>query len=176
MKTGETKATFRLANLEKPRISDAGKLTFIAKVEGKLPKNMNDFSINISRPASTPRYPLAGPVFNLDSTHQAQGYILDELLEGYIQWSGTDGSRSECSEQTGFDGPGVYDIPADIVCAGLIISNELNDGTPSYVQVTEGGQVNVSASYGYEDGSTTQGASARAIILMEFFYTIAKYS
>ena len=41
---------------------------------------------------------------------------------------------------------------------------------------TEGGQVNVSASYGYEDGSTTQGASARAIILMEFFYTIAKYS
>lgn len=169
VKKGETKPTFRLATLEKPRISDAGKLTFIAKVEGKLPKNMNGFSINISRPAQAPRFPLGGPVFDLDGTHQVQAWIENEAGEGYVAWTGTDGSRSQCSEQTGFTGPGVFPLDGDIVCAGLIIAKVLSDGTPSYVEVTEDGQVNVSTAYGYEDGSAPQGAEPRTGILLTFF-------
>lgn len=173
VKKGETKPTFRLANLEKPRISAAGKLTFIAKVEGKLPKNMHGFSINISRPAPAPRYPVPGAILYLDATHQVQAWVENEAGDGYVAWTGTDGSRSECSEQTGFSGPGVFPLDGDIVCAGLIIAKVLADGTPSYVEVTEGGQVNVSASYSYVDDATTQGASARAGIFFEFFYVLA---
>ena len=174
VKNGEKKPTFRLAKLEKPRISDSGKLTFIAKLKGKLPKNMDDFSINISRPAPAPRFPTAGEILYLDATHQVQAWVENEAGEGYVSWTGTDGSRSECSEQTGFSGPGISPLDGDIVCAGLIISQLLPDGAPSYVEVTEGGQVNVSASYGYVDDATTQGASARAGYLLEFFYVLGQ--
>ena len=169
VKKGETKPTFIAATLEKPGISDAGKLTFIAKVERKLPKNMNGFTININRAAPTVRFPIPGAILYLDATHQAQGYQTTEAGDGYVAWSGTDGSRSECSEQTPFEGPGTYPIADDIVCAGLIISRVLADGTPSTVEVTEDGQVNVSTAYGYEDGATTQGAEPRAGVLLTFF-------
>lgn len=169
VKKGETKPTFVAATLEKPRISDAGKLTFIAKVERKLPKNMNGFTININRAAPTVRYPIPGAILYLDAYHQAQGYQTTESGDGYVAWTGTDGSRSECSEQTDFSGPGTYPIAEDIVCAGLIISHVLADGTQSTVEVTEDGQVNVSTAYGYEDGATTQGAEPRQGVLLTFF-------
>lgn len=169
VKNGETKPTFVAATLDKPRISDAGKLTFIAKLDRKLPKNMNGFTININRAAPTPRFPVPGAILYLDATHQAQGWQTSEVGDGYVAWTGTDGSRSECSEKTPFEGPGTYPIAEDIVCAGLIISHVLADGTPSSVEVTEGGQVNVSTAYGYESGSTTQGAEPRSGILLTFF-------
>ena len=172
VKKGETKPTFRLATLEKPRISEAGKLTFIAKLEGKLPKNMNGFSINISRPAPTVRYPVQGPPFYLDATHLVQAWLISNLYDGYIVWSGSSAARSECSEQTDFPGTGTHPIVDVIYCADLVISNVLADGTPSYVEVTEDGQVNVAASYGYVDDATTQGAGTRAHYLLEFFYTL----
>lgn len=169
VRKGETKPTFVAATLENPRISDAGKLTFIAKVERKLPRNMNDFTININRAAPTPRFPVPGALLYLDEYHQAQGWQTTEAGDGYVAWTGTDGSRSECSEQTGFSGPGTYPIAEDIVCAGLIISHVLADGTQSTVEVTEDGQVNVSTAYGYEDGATTQGGEPRQGILLTFF-------
>lgn len=99
VRKGETKPTFVAATLENPRISDAGKLTFIAKVERKLPKNMNDFTININRAAPTPRFPVPGALLYLDEYHQAQGWQTTEAGDGYVAWTGTDGSRSECSSR-----------------------------------------------------------------------------
>ena len=170
VRKGESKPTFVAATLEKPRISDAGKLTFIAKLERKLPKNMNDFTININRAAPTPRYPIPGAILYLDAMHQAQGYQTTEAGDGYVEWSGSDDSRSVCSEQTPFSGPGTYPIAEDIVCAGLIISHVLADGTQSTVEVTEDGQVNVSTAYGYEQDATTQSGEPRYTpILLTFF-------
>ena len=169
VKKGESKPTFVAATLEKPRISEAGKLTFIAKLDRKLPKNMKDFTININRAAPTPRFSVPGAILYLDAMHQAQGWQTTEAGDGYVAWSGTDDSGSVCSEQTPFEGPGTYPIAEDIVCAGLIISHVLADGTQSTVEVTEDGQVNVSASYGYEDGSTTQSAQSRSILFLPFY-------
>lgn len=174
VKRGESKPTFVAATLEKPAISEAGKLTFIAKLDRKLPKNMNDFTININRAAPTPRYPIPGAILYLDATHQAQGYQTTEAGDGYVEWSGTDSSRSECSQQTPFDGTGTHTIAEDLICAGLIISHVLEDGTPSTVEVTEDGQVNLSAAYGYEDGATTQGAQPRKAPIINFFVLLMK--
>jgi hypothetical protein len=167
---GADKPVMLLSSITKPQINSGGKLVFTAKIDGRLPKNMKDFSININRASGTPRFPIPGAIIAIVESLSYQATLTSDTA-GDVTWTGSDGSRSECTEVLDFDGEGEHPIGQDIVCAGMIISGLLPDGTPSYVELVDG-QVNANTAYGYVDDPSTQGASARVVPLFAFMQVL----
>ena len=160
-KKGVENPVMILSAIGKPQINSGGKLTFVAKVDGRLPKSMKDFNINIDRASSTPRFPVPGAIIAIIDGLTMQGVMTSETT-GTATWSGTDGSRSECTETLGLDSEGEHPIGADIVCAGIVISSVMPDGSPSFIELIEG-QINANTAYMPEGDPTTQGAQAREV-------------
>jgi hypothetical protein len=153
VKAGQKYPTFMAATVSKPRFTSSGKVTFVAKPTGRLPKQMNDFTININRASNNVRteYPLVGESVFIDDVRYLKGQ-LDAEDFGNVGFYSTQATGSgECAPRVLLPIPGINIIKA-IVCESLTINDTLADGTPSYVQLIPGtdsdpGQMNVGASY-----------------------------
>lgn len=168
---GAERPTFRPVTLKAPRVGSNGQLTFVATVQGKLPKNLKDFSLNVYRTNPSSRaYPVYGPEIVIAGLVVMQAVLTAENV-GYVEWTPVGNTRSDPCGTVDFDSSGVHPIAEDIVCAGLYISNVQVDGTASQVDVTSS-QVNGEMAYGYVDDASTQGAQPRAGALLTLWATL----
>jgi len=165
--TGADRSIVRAVTFKAPRVDSKGQLVFVAKVEGKLPKSLRNFSINVYPTEPSPRSdtdPQYGPLIIIAGLVYMQAVLTGENA-GRVEWWPITGTRSDACGTVDFDATGVHPIE-DIVCAGLIISSQQVDGTESQVDVT-GTQVNGEMAYGYvDDDASTQGAKPRLGMLI----------
>lgn len=165
--TGAERSIFRAVTFKAPKVDSKGQLVFVANVEGKLPKSLKNFSINVYPTKPSPRSDYTyGPLILIAGLVYMQAVLTGDNA-GYVEWWPITGTRSDVCGTVDFDSTGVHPIE-DIVCAGLLISSQQVDGTQSQVDVT-GSQVNGEMAYGYVDDASTQGAQPRVGTLINLW-------